>query len=292
VGWIKQFNIGHIHAHFGTNSTEVVMLASELSGVPYSFTVHGCEEFDKPESIGLPEKIRRSKFVVAISSFARAQLYRWSDCISWKKVNVVHCALDPAYYRNSPPPILDRPRLLCIGRLCKEKGLPLLLMATAMLVKKGCTVELVLAGDGEMRAEIESLIVSNDLCGHVKITGWVDANRIRQELQNCRALVLASFAEGLPVVIMEALALGRPVLTTRIAGIPELVVHGKNGWLVPPGSVDALAEAMEECLTTPVAHLEKMGAWGRELVLQRHNDDHEAKKLVALFGFSPTTTSI
>lgn len=283
VRWMRKSGASHIHAHFGTNSTEVVMLASTLSGVRYSFTAHGCEEFDKPEFIGLAEKIRRSTFVVAISSFARAQLYRWVEHPAWSKVNVVHCALDPAFYDVPPAPIPDRPRLVCVGRLCKEKGLPLLIEAASLLAQKGVDFELVLAGDGELRHELDAMIAARGLHRHVRITGWVSSERVREELLAARALVLASFAEGLPVVIMEAMAMGRPVVTTHIAGIPELIRPGESGWLVPPGAVVELAAAMEQCVTLPVSELERMGAIARSRVLERHNGDHEAAKLMALF---------
>lgn len=283
VLWLRLYGASHIHAHFGTNSTEVVMLASALSGVPYSFTAHGCEEFDKPEFIGLAEKVRRSAFVVAISSFARAQLYRWVEHPAWGKVNVVHCALDPAFRAVAPTPVPELPRLVCVGRLCKEKGLPLLIEAASLLAQKGIAFELVLAGDGEMRAELDAMIAARGLRRQVRITGWVSSERVREELLAARALVLASFAEGLPVVIMEAMAMARPVIATHIAGIPELIRPGDSGWLVPPGSVADLAAAMEQCVLLPTAELERMGMRARTRVMERHDDERETAKLHALF---------
>ena len=117
----------------------------------------------------------------------------------------------------------------------------------------------------------------------VRITGWISGDQVKQELLAARALVMASFAEGLPVVIMEAMSVQRPVLTTWIAGIPELVIEGENGWLYPPGSVDELARAMERCLHTPADELARMGARARTRVLARHDIDREAAKLIALF---------
>lgn len=292
VPWLEKFGANHIHAHFGTNSAEVVMLASELSDVPYSFTIHGCDEFDRPEFIGLAEKIRRSAFVVAISSFGRAQLYRWVERVYWTKVSVVHCALDLAFYKLPLEPVPERPRLVCVGRLCKEKGLPLLMDAAALLAQRKLDFEIVLAGDGEMRTEIESLIKSLNLCERVSITGWISNEQIRAELLASRALVLPSFAEGLPVVIMEAMAMGRPVLASYLAGIPELVRPGENGWLFPAGSVEELASAMEKCLTLPVAELTQMGESARVRVLERHNIDREAGKLIVLFEEAAAKRSI
>jgi glycosyltransferase involved in cell wall biosynthesis len=147
----------------------------------------------------------------------------------------------------------------------------------------------VLAGDGEMRAVIEAAIARLGLTQRVRITGWIDAAQVRQELLASRAMVLPSFAEGLPVVVMEAMALGRPVLTTYIAGIPELVQPGRTGWLFPAGDVDALVTAMKECLATPTSELDCMGACARERVRERHDAVREATKLAALMNAVPPT---
>lgn len=282
--WMRAFGAAHVHAHFGSNSTEVVMLAHALGGPSYSFTVHGPEEFDKPQFIGLSEKIRRAKFVVAISSYGRSQLYRWIEHGQWAKVQVVHCGLEKTFHEVPAIPLPDVPRLVCVGRLCEQKGQLLLIEATHQLAEKGIHYELVLAGDGEMRGEVEALIAGYQLNERVHITGWISSGQVREQMLAARGMVLPSFAEGLPVVVMEAMALRRPVLTTYVAGIPELVRPGENGWLFPAGSVDALAEAIEHFLATPVGVLESMGAAAREQVLARHDVDTEAAKLAVLFG--------
>ncbi len=281
--WLHKFGARHLHAHFGTNSTEVVMLVNALAGPSYSFTVHGPEEFDKPQFIHLGEKIRRSKFVVAISSYGRSQLYRWVELAQWPKVHVVHCGLEAAFHEvpHSSPP--DVPRLVCVGRLCEQKGQLLLIHALAQLAQRGIPCELVLAGDGEMRPEVEALIAHHGVQERVRITGWISSAQVRAELLAARALVLPSFAEGLPVVIMEAMALRRPVITTAVAGIPELVRNGESGWLVAAGAIDELADAMASCLATPTAELAVQGEAARKRVLQRHSIDTEAAKLAALF---------
>ncbi len=277
--WLRQFNSAHVHAHFGTNSTEVVMLAQVMGGPGYSFTVHGPEEFDKPQFIGLAEKIERARFVVAISSFGRSQLYRWVAHTQWPKVQVVHCGLEAAFHNVplSDPP--DRPQLVCVGRLCEQKGQLLLIQAMAMLAQRGVVWDLVLAGDGEMRPDIEALVAQHGLQSQVRITGWISSSQVRAEILAARAMVLPSFAEGLPVVIMEAMALRRPVLTTAIAGIPELVRPGESGWLFAAGDVEELADAIANCLATPVAQLAQMGAQAHSRVLARHSIDTEAAKL-------------
>jgi colanic acid/amylovoran biosynthesis glycosyltransferase len=281
--WLHAFGAKHVHAHFGTNSTEVVMLAHALGGPAYSFTVHGPEEFDKPQFIHLGEKVRRAAFVVAISSYGRSQLFRWVDHAHWPKVKVVHCGLERAFHDVPSVAMPEVPRLVCVGRLCEQKGQLLLMQAASLLAEQGQAFEIVLAGDGEMRAEIESLIERYGLQQQVRITGWISSEQVRAEILAARALVLPSFAEGLPVVIMEAMALRRPVLTTYVAGIPELVRQGENGWLFPAGAVEELAAALADCLAQPPEVLQRMGEAAYSRVLERHAIDTEAAKLAELF---------
>jgi colanic acid/amylovoran biosynthesis glycosyltransferase len=284
VPWMSAHGARHLHAHFGTNSTEVAMLANILGGPAYSFTVHGPEEFDKPEFLWLSEKIRRSAFVVGVSSFGRSQLFRWAAAADWPKVQVVHCGIDPDFHAVPMRPIPDAPRLVCVGRLCEQKGQMLLVRAVKAVVTKGIAIHVVLAGDGEMRLAIEALIAELGLQEHVSITGWIDGDRVREEMLSARALVLPSFAEGLPVVVMEAMALNRPVLSTFIAGIPELVLPGETGWLFPAGDVEELAKMLEVCLSASPEQLQTMGEAGYRRVLERHAIDTEAAKLSSLIN--------
>jgi colanic acid/amylovoran biosynthesis glycosyltransferase len=284
--WLEQQPVAHVHAHFGTNSAEIVALAHILGGPDFSFTVHGPEEFDKPEALHLPRKMAIARFVVAISSFGRSQLWRWLPHHEWHKVKVVRCGINKAFHSIAPQAVPDTNRLVCVGRLCEQKGQMLLIEATRRLRERGMELDLVLAGDGEMRPEIERLVAQYGLEDCVRITGWISGEQVRAELLEARALVLPSFAEGLPVVIMEAMALRRPILSTYVAGIPELVHPDRHGWLFPAGDVDALVHAMTECLRTSPEQLQIMGDAGRERVLQRHDADTEAAKLASLISHS------
>ena len=281
--WVQQAQAQHVHAHFGTNAAEVAMLVHLLGGPPYSFTVHGPEEFDRPRELKLAEKTVNAKLVVAISSFGRSQLYRWLPHKQWSKVVEVHCGLDDTFKETSIEPVRDSNRLVCVGRLCEQKGQLLLIEAARQLSETREDFELVLAGDGEMRAEIESFITEYKLEKVVRITGWISTEQVKQELLAARALVLPSFGEGLPVVIMEAMALERPVISTYIAGIPELVEPGACGWLVPAGNVDALVVAMRQCLASSPEALCAMGEAARTRVLARHDIHIEGAKLLTLF---------
>jgi colanic acid/amylovoran biosynthesis glycosyltransferase len=272
-----------LHAHFGTNPAEVAMLVHALGGPPWSFTAHGPEEFDKPKFIALPEKIRRSKFVVAVSSFGRSQLFRNISHEHWPKIKVVHCGIEAAFYGNAVDKRPSHQRLICVGRLSEQKGQLLLVDAARQLRDRGTKFELVLAGDGDMRPELERLIAQHGLQKEVRITGWIDSDQVRDEILAARALVLPSFAEGLPVVIMEAMALRRPIISTFVAGIPELVVPGEHGWLVPAGDTGALAAAMQACLDADADAMARMGSAAQARVLERHDADREAAKLADLF---------
>jgi colanic acid/amylovoran biosynthesis glycosyltransferase len=283
--WLEQARATHIHAHFGTNSTEVVMLAHELGGPAYSFTVHGPEEFDKPEALGLARKVAGAAFVVAISSFGRSQLWRWVASAQWPRIQVVHCGLEEAFF--APADAIAAPSsrtLVCVGRICEQKGQLLLVDSAARLADAGVDFELVLAGDGEMRAVVEAAIARHGLGARVRITGWISSDQVRRELLAARALVLPSFAEGLPVVIMESMALARPVISTYIAGIPELVRDGVDGWLVPAGDVQAVADAMRACLDAAPERLAAMGSAARARVHERHHVDTEAARLKSLIA--------
>jgi len=209
---------------------------------------------------------------------------RWTPYELWEKVKLVHCGLDQHYLQGDAPSPVLASRLVCVGRLCIEKAQPVLIQAVSRLRDEGVPCDVVLVGDGPIRLEIESQIKRLGLEGVVRITGWATGERVKREIASARALVLPSFAENLPVVIMEAMALSRPVISTYVAGIPELVRPGETGWLVPPGDVEALAEALREALAVPVETIAAMGKAARERVAERHDVMREAVKLKEYFA--------
>jgi colanic acid/amylovoran biosynthesis glycosyltransferase len=288
--WCRRDGIEHVHAHFGTNSAAIAMLAQCLSGITYSFTVHGPEEFEKASLLSLDKKLSHAAFAVCVSSYGKSQLMYWTRPEYWEKIAVVHCGLDRSFLNFSTQEPSIAPRFVCVGRLSEQKGQLVLVAAARRLHEQGHDFEVVLVGDGHMRGELENAIRGARLERHITITGSVSGERVRAEISSARAVVLPSFAEGLPVVLMEAMALSRPVIATYIAGIPELVQDGRNGWLVPAGDEVALAEAMREALTAPVDKLMRMGAAGRVLVLQRHDVVAEATKLKCLFEGNSATS--
>ena len=227
----------------------------------------------------LREKVRHAAFVVAISEFTRSQLYRWADYRDWSKIHVIRVGVSQMFLDHRPVPIPMAPRLVNIGRIVEQKGQAILVQAVARLVQEGFDVKLVIVGDGPMRGDIEALIGQLGLRDHVRITGYLSNEGVREELLAARALVLPSFAEGLPGVFLEALALGRPVVSTYVAAHPELVEPGVSGWLVPAGAVEPLVDAMAEVLTADPANLERMGRAGAAAVARQHDVSTQAKKL-------------
>lgn len=285
--WAAAGGIRHLHAHHGTNSAAVAMLCRLLGGPSYSLTIHGPEEFAKAPRLALAEKIRNARFVVGICEDGTAQLRRWCSPEDRHKVRLLRCGLESHRLRTiggSPP---AEPRVVCVGRLCPEKDQAGLIRAVGVLRREGVRVRAVLLGDGPTRPALERLAVREGVAAVVAFVGWASEARVKEELRGARALVLPSRAEGLPVVIMEAFAAERPVVSTTIAGIPELVEPGVSGWLVPPGSVGPLAAALREVVTADPARLWAMGREGKRAVAARHDVDRSAAQLAAWFDGEP-----
>jgi colanic acid/amylovoran biosynthesis glycosyltransferase len=275
--------IPHVHAHFGTNSTTLAMLAQALGGPSYSFTAHGPEEFDAPIGLSLGEKVHRAAFTVAISSYGRSQLCRWAPLADWDRIHVVHCGIEPWRFAEPGPLPQGGPHLVAIGRLDEQKGFALLISAIAQAVPDLPGLHLTLVGDGPLRAALQAQSARLNLQNHVTFAGWQDESGVRAALAAATALISPSFAEGLPVVVMEAMAAGRPVLATAIAGLPELVTPDV-GWLVPAGDAAALATAIRTLAATKPSSLTSLGDAARTRVLARHDIDAEAEKLTTLFA--------
>jgi colanic acid/amylovoran biosynthesis glycosyltransferase len=279
---LQQQKISHLHNHIGENSASVAMLASTLSGVPYSITIHGPNIFRAPEKWALGEKIERSAFTVCITEFTKSQCMIYAPYPCWDKLHIVHCGPDPAFLVSDPPPLTDSKKFLWIGRICKEKAVPILLEAAKALRESHPDFLLVMVGDGPLRPTAEKLIQQWALGENVRLAGHISSEEIVEEMATSRAFVLPSFAEGLPAVFMEAMAMGRPVIGTYIAGHPELIEPGKNGWLGPAGAVEPFVGAMREALDMPLPALEEMGRNGRKVILERHDPALEAAKLATL----------
>lgn len=292
INLCREQGVEHVHVHFATNGATVAWIARRLGGPTYSQTIHGPDEWDGPVRHWLASKIEDSAFTAVISSYARAQALRWIGAEYAERLHEVHCTVDEAFFNAAVPIADDQPmQFVSVGRLTPQKGPLVLLEAFSRLLESGVEANLVMAGDGELRDIVEARIAELALGEHVRITGWVDEATVRALLNESRCFVLPSFAEGLPVVIMEALALQRPVLSTYVAGIPELVRPGENGWLVPAGNVAQLTEAMKRVVETPVSELRAMGAAGADRVRAEHSVATEAAKIDKLLRALPSEVS-
>jgi len=266
----KQDGLQHVHVHFSTNACTVAMLAKQMGGASYSFTAHGPDEFVDPTAASMMLKVHHAKFVVAISNYCRVQLVRFSSYAYWEKIIVAHCGLHVDEFIPNDHFDANNQSMICVGRLCPQKAQLLFPPAIAQLKNEFPNFHLHLIGDGESRATLEAEIKKYAVSDFITIHGWKANPEVRKMILDCRALFLPSFAEGLPVVIMEAFALGRPVISTYIAGIPELVDE-TCGWMIPAGSVDDITEAIRSALHAPVERLQEMGKEGRKRVEENHN---------------------
>jgi colanic acid/amylovoran biosynthesis glycosyltransferase len=287
----RRCGIAHLHAQFADSATDVAMLVTHyrrgqrVDGLPctWSLAVHGSVEFYNVDRHALTDKIEDARFVVAISDFGRSQLMRLSDSSRWKHIYVVRCGVDLAVYE--PP--LRRSRsatsaeVLFVGRLLHGKGLSLLFDAVAELRRRELDVTVTVVGDGPARAELDAAVRALRLSGHVRFLGSVGQADLRACYAAADVFCLPSFAEGIPVVAMEAMAMELPVVTTRIMGIPELIEDGKNGVLVPPGRVDALTDALYRLIGAPEER-RRMGAAGREKVRADYDVARSAARMRSL----------
>lgn len=283
--WLASERVEHLHAHFGNNPAAIAALCGALGGPPWSFSAHGTESFEAPEELRFDLKVAHASFARVVCEAGRAQLMRWSAARDWPRIHVVRCGLGAEFLapeRSEEAPPASGSRLVCVARFSPEKAHLVLLEAVATLVREGRPLELVLVGDGPLRPALEERVRALGLEGRVRLRGWLGGEDVRRELLAARGLVLASFAEGLPVVLMEALALRRPVVATAVGGVAELVRPGREGWLVPPGCADALAAALRELLEASPSELAALGASGAERVRLLHDGAANARALLAL----------
>ncbi|MDE4192700.1 glycosyltransferase family 4 protein [Phaeobacter gallaeciensis] len=269
---LRRQEVDHLHNHIATAACTVAMLASELSGIPYSFTIHGPDIFFNPNHWRIDEKAARARFVACISEFCRSQLMCFADQSHWARFHIIHCGIDPGRYTSAPH---KGANLLFVGRLAAVKGLPILLNALRDLSGDW---KLTVIGDGPDRAALEAQAQGLN----VDFLGYRSQSEVAEALSSTDVFVLPSFAEGVPVVLMEAMASAVPVVATRIAGIPELVDHATSGLLVPPGDPQELRAALDHMLADSKAR-QDMGLAGRAKVSDDFNIHTEAARLSRLF---------
>ncbi|NMG07233.1 glycosyltransferase family 4 protein [Brasilonema sp. UFV-L1] len=274
---IKQRQIVHLHNHIVEASGTVAMLAAEMGGFTYSFTLHGPYIFFRPHQWRLDEKIKRSLFVCCISHYARSQGMIFAPTDKWNRMHIIHCGIDPALFDVVSHNDSGK-RLLFVGRLAAAKGLPILLESLATLRRSHPDTSLTVVGDGPDRQKLEQITAELGLSQNVNFVGYKSQAEVRDYFQQTDVFVMSSFAEGIPVVLMEAMAAGVPVVATQIAGISELVKNGVNGYLVPPGDTASLTEHIEKLLNDAKIRA-AFGTAGRAKVEKDFNIHHEVARL-------------
>jgi colanic acid/amylovoran biosynthesis glycosyltransferase len=279
---LKLRRVQHLHNHFANSAATVGLLATRMLGIAWSFTMHGISETDHPAGLMLGRKIEAADFVVCVSWFGRAQGMRLVAAEHWEKMHVVRCGVPfdrlPVRERRTG----NTRSLICVGRLSPEKGQAGLLRAFADLRSRHDGLQLRLVGDGPERATLEAQTAELGLSGHVKFVGRTSESDTLAEIARSDILVLPSLMEGLPIVLMEAMALGVPIVASRVAGIPELVEDGAGGLLFAPSDWEALARCVERLLSDPALH-DSLAENGKRRVVAEFDLNKSAEILSALF---------
>jgi colanic acid/amylovoran biosynthesis glycosyltransferase len=270
----------HIHAHFASGAATTAMMASLLLNISFSFTAHRGDILE--EKVLLREKLKKAKFGIAISEYNRQSLLREAPDVDEHKITTIHCGVEtdvffPAQRTGGDPLVL-----LSVGSLLERKGHAYLVEACRLLQKNGIDYRCIIIGDGPQKTNLENLIRRYEIKEKVKLAGSVPHEDVRSYYTQADIFVLPSLNEGIPVVLMEAMSNGLPVVSTQITGVPELVTHEEDGILVPPADHTGLAEAMIRLIKE--AELRKqLGANARRKILSDFNLDINARKIKTLF---------
>ncbi len=293
--FLRLEQLPHLHVHFATPAATVALFVKEVFGIPFSMTVHGPDEFYDVTSHHLPEKIAAASFICTIGSFCRSQLMKLSAPEHWSKMEISPLGVDPQLFRpRDIQPIRPDPRfrILCLGRLVAAKGQAVLLDAVRILARQGRPVLATFAGDGPDRHHLEAMAREYEITGHVNFLGGVNPDSVRDLYAASDVFVLPSFAEGIPVVLMEAMAMEVPCISTTITGIPELITSGESGLLVSPSDAGQLAAAIGNLIADAPLR-QSLGKAGRRKVTADYHLARNVARLHNIFlrrlaGSAPT----
>lgn len=283
---LRQAAVDRIHSHFANSGATVAMLAARYLGIPWSLTLHGISETDAPSGTLLGGKIQRAEFVACASWFMRAQGMRTVPAELWSKFHIVRCGVElrkPVPSRTGASS--TRLRFVTVGRISAEKGYAGLLQAFTTLLSRGIDAELAIIGDGPLRRSLESELSRLELNDRVTVHGALPEEATLELISTSDIFVLPSLMEGLPVVIMEAMALEKPVIAALVAGIPELVLDGSTGLLFRPGDWSDLARCMILLAADPELR-RRLTRTSRRAVEQEYDIDHCVEQLAQLFASS------
>jgi glycosyltransferase involved in cell wall biosynthesis len=285
--WMQRRSLLHLHVHFGGPVATVGMLTSEAWQVPWSLTLHGPDEFFDQDAFYLRQKIESANFVICISDFCRSQVMRIAPEIGGSQLEIARLGVDCEALRprrsvaTATAKDTGPVRLVCTGRMVAAKGHRTLLEALEPLIAEGLDIRCTLIGDGPERASLEVLAKNLGISDRLSFSGSLEHQLTLKEVAAADIFVLASFAEGLPVALMEAMALGVPCVSTMIAAIPELIADGKNGLLVPASNVDDLQSALRRLIVDTDFRF-RLGSNARKSVEEQYDLVANLDKLAAL----------
>lgn len=281
--WMQAQGLTHLHVHFATAAANIALFMKTLLPIGLSLTIHGPDEFYDVQGEKLVEKINAADFLVCIGRFARSQLMKLSPAVHWKKFDICPLGVDVANYALERAPATERPfTILCVGRLTPAKGQHVLLEACAMLRDEGREFKLVIVGTGPDEDSLRQAVERLDLGQQVEMTGALNQDQVRARYSESDVFALPSFAEGIPVVLMEAMASGVPCVTTRITGIPELIRDGIDGLLTTPSDTQELADTLALLMDEPELRGELAEA-GRARVAERYDLPTNVARLAEVF---------
>lgn len=283
---VSEDRVEHLHNHLGDNSGTVTLLAARLANVPYSISIHGPHIFFDGLHWALDKKTEHAKFISCIGHFCTSQMMLYSDKDYWNKFKIIRCGVNLQQFDYRAPSRKAK-KLAYVGRISAEKGLPILFDSIAQLHKQNYDIELTLLGDGEDRKFLEDLAKERGIANVVKFAGFVDQTTIVETLRASDIFVLPSFAEGIPVSLMEAMAIGIPVIATHVGGVTELVIDQQTGQMVSPSDAEGLANAIARYVDDG-AFCQMISKNAREKVVNEFNIENQVDKLAQLF----TTTDI
>jgi len=281
--WMRRQQCSHLHVHLGTAGATVGLIIKHTFPITFSLTIHGPADFYDIPGYYLPQKILKADFICCISYFTRSQLMAWSPPHCWDKLEVSPLGVDPSQF--IPRPFRQQPEpfeILCVGRLVPEKGQFILVQAVVHLLTQNRQLRLRIVGDGPDRPGLEKFVKKQEITESIYFEGAVNQDQILAFYKSADIFVLASFAEGLPIVLMEAMSMEIPCITTNITGIPELMINGKEGLLVPASDVETLIKAITLLMDNPDLR-RQIGEAGRKQVLAHYELQHNVEKLAHIF---------
>jgi glycosyltransferase involved in cell wall biosynthesis len=281
--WMRRNGQTHLHVHLASQAASVGLFMQRVFCIGYSLTVHGPDEFYDAEGQYLAQKIAAADFIVCISAHTQSQLMKLSPYEHWKKFSIAHLGVDAIQWAPQPKSSSQAPfEILCVGRLTPAKGQHLLIDAVDRLTQQGRSIRLRLVGDGPDSASLRACAARIAAPDAIVFEGAVNQDRIRSFYATADAFCLPSFAEGLPVVLMEAMAMQIPCVSTSITGIPELIRDGIDGLLVPASDLDALVEALARLMDDDELR-NRLAQSGRTRVLEHFDLARNVESLAAIF---------